>query len=48
MTKSVTVEIRACAICLQPLIYWDGDFRHLTAYCPNTWREKQECAESSS
>jgi hypothetical protein len=39
MPKVQTVEVRACTICLQPVIYWDGDFRHLTVRCPNVYME---------
>lgn len=31
--RMVLVEMRTCGKCQQPVIYWDGDFRHLTASC---------------
>lgn len=33
--KRVLVEVRTCAVCLQPVIYWAGDFRHLCGACPS-------------
>lgn len=32
--RMVLVEMRTYGKCQQPVIYWDGDFRHLTASCP--------------
>jgi hypothetical protein len=28
------LEVRECALCLGPAVYWDGQFLHLTAECP--------------
>lgn len=27
------LEVRRCGACGKPVIYWDGDFRHLTPNC---------------
>jgi hypothetical protein len=28
------LELRECAVCKNPVVYYDGDFRHLTSQCP--------------
>lgn len=28
------LEVRECALCLGPAVYWDGQFLHLTTKCP--------------
>lgn len=30
----VLVEVRTCGSCGHPVIYWSGDFRHLSPACP--------------
>jgi hypothetical protein len=38
--QRVLLEVRSCERCRQPVIYWDGDFRHLAARCQD-WRGGQ-------
>lgn len=34
MRRHQILEVRTCGSCLQPVVYWAGDFRHLAARCP--------------
>jgi hypothetical protein len=34
--RQIIAEVVQCALCLEDLIYWGGDFRHLTRACPVT------------
>jgi hypothetical protein len=33
-TQRLLLEVRTCGRCQQPVIYWGGDFKHLSAACP--------------
>jgi hypothetical protein len=28
------LEVRTCGLCLGPVVYWEGQFLHLTPACP--------------
>lgn len=32
------LEVRTCALCLGPVVYWEGDFLHLNSACPSAGR----------
>jgi hypothetical protein len=34
-----------CAVCMQPVIYWDGGFRHLSYHCPGDAPVQQEASQ---
>jgi hypothetical protein len=35
-SRLVLMEVRECGACLGPVVYWDGDFRHLASTCPSS------------